>query len=442
MPRTVPDAGTYHKLFKKFVINRKILLLLPYHIKYATRKNKYKQMKRIAISLLLSAVLFPLSLSAQQSKTDESIEFRPHWYGQVQGGIAYTLGETAFKDLLSPAGAVSVGYQFHPAFGIRFGIGGWQGKGNVTNPFETYTFNLVGGNLDLTVDVASLFGGYNHKRTLRPYLLAGGAVIGGFHNNANKVCGVVPSEFFSYLWDGSVVYGAARAGFGTDIRLADNLFLNLEAVANVTSDHLNSKKADNPDFHFTGLAGLKFAFGGKPYRTSSAWLASQEAAKEAAEAARIAQEEAARRARMEAEARERAAREEAERLAAERRAAEEAARAAAAEHAAIAAAHGFNTFFALDSSVISKQEKARLLETAEWLKANPEFNVIIVGYADRMTGRPKHNLGLSERRVNAVLKVLVDAGVPAARIATDFKGDTVQPFAENVKNRVVIGTLE
>lgn len=399
-------------------------------------------MKRIAFSLLAAALLMPLAASAQQSKSDESIEFRPHWYGQVQGGVAYTLGETAFKDLLSPSAAFSIGYQFNPDYGLRFGIGGWQGKGNVVTPFETYTFNFVNVNLDAQLGLEQLYGGYRHNRLLRPYVLAGFGLFVGFNNGANDVKGVVPSQYFTNLWDGNRLFPAVRAGFGVDIRVADNLFLNLEFVRNMTNDRLNSKNADNPDSHFTALLGLKFAFGGKPYRTSSAWLASQEAAKEAAEAARFAQEEAARRARLEAEARERAAREEAERLAAERLAAEEAARAAAAEHAAIAAAHGFNTFFALDSSVISKQEKAKLLETAEWLKANPEFNVIIVGYADRMTGRPKHNLGLSERRVKAVLKVLVEAGVPASRIATDFKGDTVQPFAENVKNRVVIGTLE
>ena len=399
-------------------------------------------MKRIAFSLLLSAVLFPLSLSAQQSKTDESIEFRPHWYEEGLAGVSYTVGETSFQDLLSFSATVSVGYQFTPVFGLRFGTDVEKGKGNVTNPKEIYQFKVNSMNLDGMLDLSSLFRGYNHRRLFSPYLLAGGAVLVGRKNGANDVSGIVPSQFFTYLWDGTKVFGAGRAGMGLGVRLNDEFTLSVEVAGNVTTDHFNSKKAGNPDFLFTGQVGTKISIGGKPYRTSSAWLASQEAAKEAAEAARIAQEEAARRARLEAEARERAAREEAERLAAERRAAEEAARAAAAEHAAIAAAHGFNTFFALDSSVISKQEKAKLLETAEWLKANPEFNVIIVGYADRMTGRPKHNLGLSERRVKAVLKVLVEAGVPASRIATDFKGDTVQPFAENVKNRVVIGTLE
>jgi len=33
-------------------------------------------------------------------------------------------------------------------------------------------------------------------------------------------------------------------------------------------------------------------------------------------------------------------------------------------------------------------------------------------------------------------------GIDGSRIMTAYKGDTVQPFAENAKNRVVICTLE
>ena len=81
--------------------------------------------------LTIAAVLCAQAALAQQSKTDSGVEFNPHWYGQIQGGGAYTLGETAFKDLLSPAAAVSLGYQFTPVVGLRVGAGGWQGKGAV-----------------------------------------------------------------------------------------------------------------------------------------------------------------------------------------------------------------------------------------------------------------------------------------------------------------------
>ena len=50
--------------------------------------------------LVFVAAAMPLLMSAQQSKTDETVEFRPHWDIQLQGGAAYTLGEASFGKLL------------------------------------------------------------------------------------------------------------------------------------------------------------------------------------------------------------------------------------------------------------------------------------------------------------------------------------------------------
>ena len=36
------------------------------------------------------------------------------------------------------------------------------------------------------------------------------------------------------------------------------------------------------------------------------------------------------------------------------------------------------------------------------------------------------------------VKALTDAGVPAASITSNYYGDTIQPFADNDKNRVTI----
>lgn len=114
-------------------------------------------MKLKSLTLILAVALGAQAAFAQVSKSDASVEFRPHWYGQIQGGAAYTVGETVWKDLISPAGAVSLGYQFNPALGLRFGLGGWQGKGN-SLPLEVYKFNFLQGNVDLTVNLANLFG--------------------------------------------------------------------------------------------------------------------------------------------------------------------------------------------------------------------------------------------------------------------------------------------
>ena len=74
------------------------------------------------------------------------------------------------------------------------------------------------------------------------------------------------------------------------------------------------------------------------------------------------------------------------------------------------------------------------------MKENTDFTVTLVGYADKETGTPKGNMKLSEGRVQKVKAMLVKLGIDPTRV--DFKGDTVQPFSQNEKNRVVTCTLE
>jgi outer membrane protein OmpA-like peptidoglycan-associated protein len=295
-----------------------------------------------------------------------------------------------------------------------------------------YKFNFAQGNVDLTLNLANLFG-YNHKRFLNPYALVGGGAAFAFNNGAKNVKGVVPAEYFANLWDKSLITPVFRYGLGTDIRLTDRLALNLEVNGNMLSDKFNSKDAPNPDYQYNALIGLKYVFGGKPFRTSAKYLADVAAA-EAAASALKAQKEAERLAAEKAAAEKAAA----EKAAADKLAAEKAAAEAAADANRYAQ---INTFFELDSDVISDEEAAKLIDFIQWLNKY-DRSVAICGYADVQTGRPKYNMGLSSRRVENVKAFLVEHGVDASRISTDFKGDTVQPFEQNELNRVVIGTVE
>ena len=49
---------------------------------------------------ILAALLLASSTSLFAQKETEKIEFRPHWYMQVQGGIGHTIGEGKFSDLV------------------------------------------------------------------------------------------------------------------------------------------------------------------------------------------------------------------------------------------------------------------------------------------------------------------------------------------------------
>ncbi len=397
-------------------------------------------MRKKLLFLTFAAALCTQVALAQQSKTDHSLEFNPHWFGQIQGGAAYTVGETAFRNLLSPAAAASIGYQFTPSVGLRFGASGWQGKGNVVSPFEVYGFHFVQGQADLILDLANLLGGYDHRRLFSPYLLAGGGAAFGFGNGAAKVTKTDPNTYFGHLWDKAVL-PAGRYGIGTGIRLSDAVSLSLEVNGNVLSDKFNSKRVDRPDFQFNALAGLKVAFG-KTTRPSRQYLdalaakraAEERAAKLVAEQAEAERLDAERAAREKAEA-ERA---EAERLAAERAAAErEAAERLAAEM------RQCNTFFTINSAEISSEEAGKCDRFIAWLQANPNVRIAIDGYADKGTGTHGYNQKLSDKRAAAVKAFLVDKGIDAARIiAVEGNGDRIQPFAENDRNRVVIISVE
>ena len=386
----------------------------------------------IAVALLmLSGVA-----SAQQSKSDESLEFRPHWSLKLQGGAAHTRGEAQFLELISPAAQLSASYNFHHAMGVRFGLSGWQGKGSVlSTQKELYKFQYGQLNADYVLDLASLIGGFKHDRVFSPYIFAGIGGAYGFNNEEAAAIKADPeySAMLPYYWD-KLPLVVGRFGLGADFWVSKRVALGLEANSNFYSDKFNSKQDMDgllADWQFNLLAGITFRLGDntRPSAVYAAAVAAAEAAAAAEKAAREAAEKA-----------------EAERLAAEKAAAEKAAREAAekaaAERAAKAAENSDNVFFTINSTYIRKAEGEKLVKLAEWMKENPDFNVALVGYADKETGTPAGNMKLSENRVKVVKERLVKLGVPEERISTAFKGDTVQPFAENNKNRVVTCTLE
>ena len=397
-----------------------------------------KRLTMIAVALLMLGGV----ASAQQSKSDESLEFRPHWSLKLQGGAAHTRGEAQFLELISPAAQLSASYNFHHAMGVRVGLSGWQGKGSVVAADEIYRFRYGQLNADYVLDLASLIGGFKHDRVCSPYLFAG---IGGAYGFDNKEAGELAPKYegsLPYYWE-NIPLVVGRFGAGVDFWVSKKVALGLEANGNFYSDKFNSKQATEDllaDWQINLLAGVTFRLGDntRPSAVYAAAVAAAEAA--AAEAAAKAAAEKAEAERLAAEkaAAEKAA---AEKAAAEK-AAREAAEKAAAERAAKAAENSDNVFFTINSTYIRKAEGEKLVKLAEWMKANPDFNVALVGHADRETGTPAGNMKLSENRAKVVKERLIKLGVPAERISTAFKGDTVQPFAENNKNRVVICTLE
>ena len=98
-----------------------------------------------------------------------------------------------------------------------------------------------------------------------------------------------------------------------------------------------------------------------------------------------------------------------------------------------------HVFFVIGKSDIREGEASKVSDIAEFLKSHPTATAEIQGYADKGTGYAKINAYHARKRAQAVADELTGQyGISADRLSVTSYGDTVQPFAENDKNRVVI----
>ena len=384
------------------------------------------KIKKIFMSCLLLAGVMTASAQEQYPKT--VYDHNPYWYVQVQGGAQYTLGEIDFKDLISPNVQVALGRQFTPVFGARLAVNAWQSKAGLEAFGNTYKWkwNYVAPGIDLTFNLSNLFCGFNPNRIFNFSVFAGaGANIGWDNKKADieaygraaypvttTTYGFAP-ENTQYAWDGTKVRMFGRAGIAADFRVSESVSLGLELNANTLSDRYNSKKAGNWDWYFNALAGVKIDLG-KRYttRTIEAPKVPEKVIEKVIE--RVVEKPAptpmVEPTRAVAQKKEQFRR---------------------------------DVFFTIGRTNISKTEMTKVKEVADYLKANPNATVEVTGYADRGTGNPTINERLSKQRAQTVFNTLTRTyKINKDRIKVDYKGDTIQPFAKDIENRVAICIAE
>lgn len=88
-----------------------------------------------------------------------------------------------------------------------------------------------------------------------------------------------------------------------------------------------------------------------------------------------------------------------------------------------------DTFFDFDKYNLKPEGRQLLDQVAQQVNSIKLETVIAVGYTDSI-GSDQYNLGLSERRANAVKQYLISKGVAADRIYTEGKGKA-DPIASN-----------
>ncbi len=344
---------------------------------------------------------------------DVTTKFKSHAFITLQGGAQYTLGEAKFKDLISPNVQLGIGYQFNPWFAARIQANGWQSKGGwngfCATPGSTpytnvYKWNYVAPGLDLMFDLTNAFGGWNPDRFLSVVLfVGGGANIAWKNDEANAIAANVKqldNYNLQYIWDGTKVRPFGRGGLQLGFRLSDAVSLLLEGNANILGDKYNSKKADNPDWYFNALAGLRINLGKTRatetkdvYRDVVVYDTIYKYVQEPV----VVKKEQIRR----------------------------------------------DVFFTINSTVITDAEMQKVKEIAEYLNKYPEAKVVVSGYADKGTGNERINARLAAQRADVVVNTLKkDYGIAENRITYDSYGDKVQPFEENDLNRVSICIAE
>ena len=346
-----------------------------------------------------------MTANAQEANTE--YVFNPHWYLQVQGGAQETLGEVGFGDLLSPNAQLGIGYQFNKVVGTRLAINAWQSKGGseLHNTTYTWKWNYVAPTIDATFNLSNLFSGYNPERTVNFGVFAGiGANVAFGNDEAQDVSRAMVTSFntstytvanddqyLRLLWDGTKPRLTGRVGCNVDFRLSDAVSLGVELSANGVHDAYNSKKAENIDWYFNGLVGLKFNLG-KSYSKKAVVKEPCCECPPPAEPKVIERivEKVVPAAPAETP-------QKVEKIEPLRR----------------------DVFFVIRGTKISDEEMKKVSEVAEYLNKYPQAKVVITGYADKGTGNATINRNLSIGRAKVVADTLKSKfGIDASRITT------------------------
>lgn len=376
------------------------------------------------LKALLAAALLTTAFSVQAQEAPENYIGYPYAFIGLQGGVQETATHTYNNwKLFTPTASVSVGMHFTPVIAARVHVNGIWNKSGISSDYRdfdyTYKYKYVTSDLDAMVNIVNLFSKDKYQ-PLNLYLI-GGIGLNYAWDNEN-----VPAlkPYITTSNSKARLSHNFRLGGMVDVRVARNWSVNLEVDANSLSDRFNSKISGSDDWQFTAQLGLTYRFGlphkvkGDPYSdiyVDPTTLASRTEQGQAGAGVNINPEPAP-----------------------------------VTPAVVVAAPDSIeevrnvdirrDIFFEIRETEVSATQQVKIKEVADWLKKYPEATVSVTGYADKGTGKADSNARYAKLRAESVTKLLTRKyGIPASRITTDSKGDTVQPFpTDNDKNRVTI----
>ena len=356
---------------------------------------------------LLTAAVALLMAGAAQAQTNT---WNSYSFIEAQGGVQLTSTNAPMDKLITPTAALSFGHYFTPVVGARLHVNAWQSKSGLSSTDQYYKWKYVTPDLDLLLNLTNLFGkGSDHA--LNVILLGGVGLNYAWDNDELKGLNL-PANTMPLAWDKNRLSHNLRSGLRLETNQAKPIGLSLEVNANSLDDRFNSKTNDADDWMFTAMLGLNFRLGQKKaapkYITKTievvdtVWVdepttikVKEKQPKTKTEMKKMKMNEA--------------------------------------------------IFFKLresDANAASGIDEA-IKKVADLMKTSDDAQFTVTGYADKGTGSAKKNKKYAQKRADDVAKKLVEQyGLDASRLKTDSKGDAVQPFEENDKNRCVIITGE
>lgn len=348
-------------------------------------------------AIMATAMLCLASSANAQQEEDVSVSY-PQIFIGVQGGGQITPTDYDNWKLLTPTASLSVGSFFTPIVGARLHLNGIWNKGGFANGVDDfrYKYKSVTTDLDLMVNMVTLFG-KKYYYPLNVYLIGGIGMNYAWDNGDAFARQNMMDEVLTMAYEKNCFSHNARIGAQLDYNLSKHVSLNLEVAANCLKDRYNSKMSNRGDWQLTAQLGVAYKFAAKKKKKvveetdTEIWETRQDT---------IWYDETKIIPKVEG------------------------------------AEVTWTVFYKIRESDFEADKQ--LAEIGAFLKEHRECKVDVKSYADAQTGNPKINMEYSKLRQEKAVRALTDAGVPLSAITSNYYGDTVQPFAENDKNRVTI----
>lgn len=356
-------------------------------------------MRKIRCMLAVMAMAIGTGVAyAGEGNSEKDYRPYPHMFFGLNGGAQVSFTHYDFSKLITPSYGVSFGAYFNPVIGARLHVSGYENKGGIKSLNETYDFNTVTGSADLLLNVTNMFRS-DKDRVFNLILLGGVGLAGAWDNDDFHALATKAAENYPMAWQDRRLSHNVRLGMQLDFNIAKHFGLNLELAANNRADRINSKTTDRNDWAATASLGLIFKFGQKKTE------------KMAEEPVPVAEEWATRTDTVWYD--DITYRDVPEKV-----------------------TYEDNIYYKIRLS--EPEPASKIQKIANFVKAHKNCSVQVTAYADKATGTPELNMQYSKERAEKVVAALVKAGVSRSVITSEYKGDTVQPFAENDKNRVAI----